>query len=108
MSTTPYLHELKAMCGSEKLHECFKFLMCQEIPMNEAMIMWLGERRDDLRISVEKCTERMRELLELNFDEEESTDDTYESLQEIQVMERRLLEDTIALFHPCWLSFVLL
>ena len=85
MSGKPYLNELQDMCGSEKLHKCFKFLFCQEIPINEAMIMWLGDKRDELRINIDKRTKRMAEVFELDFDEEEAGDATYESLREVQV-----------------------
>lgn len=60
--------------------------------MNETMLMWLGERRDELHISIEKRSARMNEVFYLNFDEEEVADATYESLREVQVMELRLLE----------------
>lgn len=97
MSGSPNLDELKDMCGSDKLHKCLKFLFSQEIPLNEIMIQCLGEKRDELRISVDKRTERMAEVLELDFDEEEAADDGYESLHEVQVIERRLLESLSAI-----------
>ena len=97
MSGSPNLNELKDMCGFDKLHKCIKFLFSQEIPLNEIMIQCLGEKRDELRISVDKRTERMVEVLELDFDEEEAADDGYESLHEVQVIERRLLESLSAI-----------
>lgn len=92
MAEKPNLKELQEMSGSDELHKCIKFLFSQEIPMNETMLMWLGERRDELRISIDKRSARMNEIFYLNFDEEEAADDTYESLLEVQVMEVRLLE----------------
>ena len=77
--------------------KCLKFLYSQEIPLNEVMIQCLGEKRDELWISVDKRTERMAEVLDLNFDEEEAVDDGYEFLHEVQVMERRLLESLSAI-----------
>jgi hypothetical protein len=97
MSGSPNLDELKDLCGSDKLHKCFKFIFSQEIPLNEVMIQCLGEKRDELRISVDKRTKRMAEVLDLNFDEEEAAADGYESLEEVQVMERRLLESLSAI-----------
>lgn len=92
MSETSLLNELQDMCGSNKLHKCIKFLYSQEVPLDEAMIMWLGEQRNELRRNVDKRTERMTEVLTLKFDEEESVDDSYESLREVQVIKRHLLE----------------
>lgn len=92
MAEKPILTELQDLCGSHELHKCFKFQFSQEIPMNEAMLMWLGERRDELRIAIHKRTETMREVFELDFDKEQAADATYDKLQEVQVMENRLLE----------------
>lgn len=39
----------------------------------------------------------MAEVLDLNFDEKEAAVDGYESLEEVQVMERRLLESLSAI-----------
>lgn len=97
MAEKPNLKELQEMSGSDELHTCIKFLFSQEIPMNETMLMWLGERRDELRISIDKCSARMDEVFDLNFDEEEAADATYESLREVQVMEVRLLESFAAI-----------
>lgn len=91
MSGSPNLDELKDMCGSDKLHKCLKFLFSQEIPLNEVMIKCLGEKLDELRISVDQRTERMAEVFDLNFDEEEAVADGYEYLHEVQVIERHLL-----------------
>lgn len=87
MAEKPNLKELQEMSGSDELHKCIKFLFSQEIPMNETMLMWLGERRDELRISIDKRSTRMNEVFDLNFDEEEAAYATYESLREVQVME---------------------
>ena len=97
MSETPNLDELKDMCGSDKLHKCLKFLFSQEIPLNELMIQCLGKKRDELQENVDKRTKRMDDILELNVDEEEAADDGYQSLHEVQVMERRLLESLSAI-----------
>lgn len=97
MAEKPNIKELQEMSGSDELHKCFKFLFSQEIPMNETMLMWLSERRDELRISIDKRSTRMNEVFDLNFDEEEATDATYESLREVQVMELRLLESFAAI-----------
>lgn len=97
MAGTPHLNELKEISGSDKLHECFTFLMGQEIPENESTIMWLGQQRDLLRISIERRSERMVEVLGLDFDEEEAGDVVYERLREMQVIERSLLESVSAM-----------
>ena len=97
MAATPNLDELKVLCGSDQIHKCLKFLFSQEIPLNEVMIQCLAEKRDELRLSVEKRTDQVAEVLELNFDEEEAADDGYEALHEVQVMERRLLESLSAI-----------
>ena len=97
MSGSPNLDEMKDLCRSDKLHKCLKFLFSQEIPLNEVMIQCLGEKRDELRISVDKRIDQVDEVLELNCDEEEAADDGYESLHEVQVMERRLLESLSAI-----------
>ena len=94
---TPNLDELKAMCGSEKLNKCIKFLFGQEIPINEVMIQCLAEKRDELRVNVEKRSDQVDEVLTINFDEEEAAEDGYESLHDVQVMERRLLESLSAI-----------
>ena len=97
MSGSPNLDELKDLCGSDKLHKCLKFLFSQEIPLNEVMIQCLAEKRDELRINVEKRADQVDEVLTINFDEEEAAEDGYESLHEVQVMERRLLESLSAI-----------
>lgn len=84
MAEKPNLKELQDMSGSDELHKCIKFMFSQEIPINEAMLMWLGERRDELRISIYKRMERMNEVFKLNFDEVEAADATYESLREFK------------------------
>ena len=97
MSQTPNLDELKEMSGSDKLHKCIKFLFNQEIPLNELMIQSLGEKRDELKASVDKRTERMGDILRLDFDEEEAAEDAHDTLHEVQVIERRLLESLSAI-----------
>lgn len=92
MAEKPNLKELQEMSDLDELHKCIKFMFSQEISMNEMMLMWLGEWRDELRISIDKRSARMDEVFELNFVEEEAADATYESLREVQVMEVRLLE----------------
>ena len=94
---TPNLDELKAMCGFDKLNKCIKFLFGQEIPINEVMIQCLAEKRDELRVNVEKRSDQVDEVLTINFDEEDAAEDGYESLHEVQVMERRLLESLSAI-----------
>lgn len=91
MTEAPLMKELQDLCGSDKVHTCFKFLFSQEIPMDEAMCMWLGERRDEIRISIDKRTDRMHELFFMNHDEEVAAEYSYESLREIQIMENRLM-----------------
>ena len=66
MSDKPYLKELKDICGSDKLHDCFIFLNIQEIPINE--------------------------VFRLNTDEEMAAEDVYDSIHEVQLIERRLVE----------------
>ena len=48
--------------------------------------------RNEMSINVVERTERLKKVLELNFDDEEAANDGYEALREVQVMERRLLE----------------
>ena len=93
MSDKPYLKELQDMCGSEKLHDCFKFLMIQEIPINEENMRNVVTVRDDIRMNVEKRNERRDEVFDLLcFDEVEATGDVLDSLHDIQVIEKRLVE----------------
>ena len=81
------------MCGSEKLHDCFKFLMIQEIPLNEENMRKVAAVRDDIRMNVEKRTERQGEVFDLLcYDEVESAGEVLDSLHDIQVIEKRLVE----------------
>lgn len=97
MAGSPNLDELKVMCGSDEVHKCLKFLLSQQIPLNEIMIQCLGEKRDELQISVDKRSETMDELLDHDFDKEPAANDGYESLHEVQVIERRLLASLAAI-----------
>ena len=54
MSAKLYLNELKDLCGSDKLHECFIFLNIQEIPINEVHMRNVAAVRDDMRMNVDK------------------------------------------------------
>jgi hypothetical protein len=92
MSATPYLNELKDLCGSEKLHDCFIFLNIQEIPTNEINMRNVAAVRDDMRMQVDKRTERMMEVFHLNTDEQMAAEDVYDSMHEVQLIERRLVE----------------
>lgn len=93
MSDKPCLKELQDMCGSEKLHDCFKFLMIQEIPLNEENMRKVAAVRDDIRMNVEKRTERQDEVFDLLcYDEVESAGEVLDHLQGIQVIEKRLVE----------------
>ena len=56
MSATPYLKELKDLCGSEKLHDCFIFLNINEIPTNEVNKRNVAAIRDDMRMQVDTRT----------------------------------------------------
>ena len=92
MSDKPYLKELQDMCGSEKLHDCFKFLMIQEIPINEENMRNVAAVRDDIRMNVEKRSERREEVFDLCFDQVEAAGDVLDSLHDIQVIEKHLVE----------------
>ena len=48
--------------------------------------------RDDMRMNVDKRTERMMEVFSLNTDEELAAEDVYDSMHEVQLIERRLVE----------------
>lgn len=48
--------------------------------------------RDDMRMQVDKRTERMMEVFRLNTDEEMAAEDVYDSMHEVQLIERRLVE----------------
>ena len=94
MSSTPLLNELKQLCGSEKIHECFIFQNIQEVATNEVSRMNVAAMRDDMRMQVNQRTER---LIELNSnlpdeDQEMATQDVFDSLHEVQLIERRLVE----------------
>jgi hypothetical protein len=92
MSDKPYLKELTDLCGSDKLHDCFIFLNIQEIPINEVNMRNVAAVRDDMRINVDKRIERMSEVFQLDTDEEQAAEDVYDSLHEVQIIERRLVE----------------
>ena len=92
MSETPFLDELKQLSGSEKIHDCFIFLNIQEIPTNEINMRNVAAIRDDMRMQVDQRTERMMEVSRLYTDEEMATEDVYDSMHEVQLIERRLVE----------------
>ncbi|PWA87609.1 hypothetical protein CTI12_AA127430 [Artemisia annua] len=92
MSDKPYLKELQDICGSEKLHDCFKFLMIQEIPINEENMRNVAAVRDDMRMNVEKRSDRQDEVFDLYFDEVEAAGDVFDALHEVQIIEKRLVE----------------
>ena len=93
MSDKPCLKELQDICGSNKLHDCFKFLMIQEIPINEENMRNVAAVRDDIRMNVEKRDERRDEVFDLLcYDEVEAAGDVLDSLHDIQVIEKRLVE----------------
>ena len=92
MSATPLLNELKELCGSEKIHDCFIFLNIQEIATNEVNMINAAAMRDDMRMQVDKRTERLIEVHRLNTDEEMAAEDVYDSMHEVQLIERRLVE----------------
>ena len=94
MSSTPLLNELKQLCGSEKIHECFIFQNIQEVATNEVSMINVAAMRDDMRMQVNQRTERLIELNSLHGaeDEEMATQDVFDSLHEVQLIERRLVE----------------
>ena len=44
------------------------------------MIMYLGAKRDEMRMNVDERTVNIEEVLKLDFDEEKAADDGYEFL----------------------------
>ena len=92
MSATPYFNEQKELCGSEKIHDCFIFLNIQEIATNEVNMINAAAIRDDMRMQVDKRTDRLIEVSRLNTDEEMAIEDVYDSMHEVQLIERRLVE----------------
>ena len=94
MSSTPLLNELKQLSGSEKIHDCFIFLNIQELATNEVSMINAAAMRDDMRMQVNQRTERLIELNSLPGDEDEemATQDVFDSLHEVQLIERRLVE----------------
>ena len=92
MSDKPCLKELQDICGSDKLHDCFKFLMIQEIPINEENMRNVAAVRDDVRMNVEKRSERADEVFDLYFNQVEAAGDVFDSLNDVQIIEKRLVE----------------
>lgn len=94
MSSTPLLNELKQLCGSEKIHDCFIFLNIQEVATNELSMINAAAMRDDLRMQVDQRTERLIEVntLHSDVDQEMATQDVFDALHEVQLIERRLVE----------------
>ena len=59
MSGTPNFDELKDICGSNEIKDCFKFLFGQEETLNEGFIRKVVEWCDGLNEKIAK----FRELL---------------------------------------------
>lgn len=89
---TPLLNKLKVVSGSQELHKAFKFLYGHEHVDDEIFIRLLGERRDQLQITIQQKSDRMAELWSLNHDEEESAGDVYKCEHEVLVRLRKRLE----------------
>ena len=88
----PYLKDLKELCGSEKIHECFIFLNINEIAANEVNMINAATMRDDMRAQVNLRTERLIEVSRLNSYEEMAVEDVFDAMHEVQLIERRLVE----------------
>ena len=94
---TPLLDELKELCGSDKLHHCFKFLFGHEHTATEAFIRNIAECCNELETIIEQRTARMTEVWLLDHDDEEAAWQIYECLRLDQVRERKRLEVLTAL-----------
>ena len=91
-SSTPLLNELKQLCGSEKIYDCFIFLNIQEIATNEVSMINAASMRDDMRMQVNQRTERLIEVNRCETDEELAAQDVFDALHEVQLIESRLVE----------------
>lgn len=91
-SSTPLLNELKNLCGSEKIYDCFIFLNIQEIATNEVSMINAASMRDDMRMQVNQRIERLIEVNRCETDEELAAQDVFDALHEVQLIESRLVE----------------
>ena len=60
MASTPNFDELKAICGSDEIKDCFKFLFGKEVTLNEGFIRKVTEWVEGLNEKVAK----FRDLLD--------------------------------------------
>ena len=61
MAATPNFDLLKAMCGSNEIKDCFKFLFGQEVSENEGFIRKVIEWSDGLHEKIGKFGEMLDE-----------------------------------------------
>ena len=96
MGSTPNFDELKAICGSDELKDCFKFLFGQEETLNDGFIRKVIEWSDGLNEKIGKFGELLQEGRFLSiFDP--ATDDGMECLVEAQAMNKAILQAVVRL-----------
>ncbi|PWA77965.1 hypothetical protein CTI12_AA220620 [Artemisia annua] len=66
MASTPNFDELKALCGSDEIKDCFKFLFGQEETLNDGFIRKVVEWCDGLHEKIAKFADLLEEVRTFN------------------------------------------
>ncbi|PWA80596.1 zinc finger, CCHC-type, Gag-polypeptide of LTR copia-type [Artemisia annua] len=97
MVSTPNFDELKAICGSEEIKDCFKFLFGQEESLNEGFIRKVVEWSDGLHEKIAKFGAMIEEGEILSLSDPAAADGT-ECLIEAQARNGVMLQAVLRLF----------
>lgn len=98
VALTPNFDELKDVCGSDDLKDCFKFLFIQEDTQNEGFIREVAEWSNGLRAKMVKFVEMIEEGQTFN-QHDVAAMDGLECLNEAQRTIEEILEAVGALLN---------
>ncbi|PWA52320.1 hypothetical protein CTI12_AA446020 [Artemisia annua] len=97
MASIPNFDQLKEMCGSQEIKDCFKFLFIQEEAENEGSITKVMEWCEGVRQKIAKFAELIEEGRNFS-DFDVPAMDGMECLVEAQVRNGLILQALIGLF----------
>lgn len=90
MGGRPNIDQLKQACGSNQLQHCFKYLFVQEWKENEALIMYIGQKCDDLETKIQRRDELIEEGQSFGLFHDVASD-VVKCMTETQLRDRQIL-----------------
>ncbi|PWA36476.1 hypothetical protein CTI12_AA599580 [Artemisia annua] len=90
MGARPNIDSLKVACGSNQLQHCFKYLFVQEWRENEDLIIYIGQKCDELDTNIQRRDELIQEGQSFGLFHEVAPD-AVECMVETQQRDREIL-----------------